>query len=175
MSQNVEYNLRNANHYSLPNFRLQLSNSSFFPSTIRLWNNLDPGIRQSRSAPAFKNSLRKLNDINIPSYYLFGDRKSNILHARLRTNSSTLNDDLFHANLIDFQICHCGHSIENAFHFFFICNKYIDQRIKWYRELNDFIPLDLQLILHVSHELSKADNEKIFLHTQKYIHDTNRF
>jgi hypothetical protein len=41
------YNLRNQTDYSNPFTRLQLYRNSFFPSSIKLWNNLTPEIRSA--------------------------------------------------------------------------------------------------------------------------------
>jgi hypothetical protein len=47
------YNLRNQTDYSNPFTRLQLYRNLFFPSSIKLWNNLTPEIR---SAPTVLKS-----------------------------------------------------------------------------------------------------------------------
>ena len=44
------YPLRNRENYTIPSYRLTLTNSSIFPSTLRAWNTLD------------------LENINDPSY-----------------------------------------------------------------------------------------------------------
>ncbi|PJE78012.1 hypothetical protein CI610_03057 [invertebrate metagenome] len=175
VSENSQYNLRNANNYSLPNYRLHLTNSSFFPSTIQLWNHLDNEIRQSVTYSAFKHSLQNFTDTKVPFYYQIGDRKHNIMHARLRNRSSTLNNDLFHANLINFKHCQCGHPVEDAYHFFFECNNYSVQRLQLFRDLNYFIPLDLQLLLFGKNELSHQENVTICQSTKLFIKNTNRF
>ena len=40
VGQTNNYNLRNSKNFTIPPGRLSLYQSSFFPSTIRLWNNL---------------------------------------------------------------------------------------------------------------------------------------
>jgi hypothetical protein len=47
------YNLRNHTDYSNPFTRLQFYRNYFFPSSIKLWNNLTPEIR---SAPTVLKS-----------------------------------------------------------------------------------------------------------------------
>ncbi|PJE77589.1 hypothetical protein CI610_03484 [invertebrate metagenome] len=173
VSENSHYNLRDANNYSLSNFRLHLTNISFFLASIRLWNQLDLETRQSSSYLVFKKSITNIS--KVPYYYSVGNRKSNILHARLRNSCSTLNNDLFRSHLIDYSHCQCGHPIEDTYHFFFVCNNYVEQRIELYRNLNNFIPLDLQLLLYGSSDLSIEDNVTICKNTQKYILDSYRF
>ena len=89
-NENV-YNLRNQTDYSNPFTRLQLYRNSFFPSSIKFWNNLTPEIRSAPTVSSFKKSL--INDVNLlkPSrYYLYGCRVLNVLHTRLRHRSSTV-------------------------------------------------------------------------------------
>ena len=57
------YNLRNQTDYSNPFNRLQLYRNSFFPSSIKLWNNLTPEIRSAPTVSNFKKSL--INDVNL--------------------------------------------------------------------------------------------------------------
>jgi hypothetical protein len=121
------YNLCNQTEYSNPLSRLQLHRNSFFPSSIKLWNNLT----QEISAPtvsSFKKSL--INDVNLlkpPRYYLYDCRVLNVLHTRLTHRSSNWNVDLFRVNLINDPSFVCGWVIEDAIHFFqnsrvlFIC------------------------------------------------------
>ena len=78
------YNLRNQTDYSNAFTRLQLYRNSFFPSSIKLWNNLTPEIRSAPTVSSFKKSL--INDVNLlkPSvYYSYGCRVLNVLHTRL--------------------------------------------------------------------------------------------
>ena len=49
------YNLRNQTDYSNPFTRLQLYRNSFFPSSIKLWNNLTPEIRSARQLAVLKS------------------------------------------------------------------------------------------------------------------------
>ena len=106
-------------HYSNPFTRLQLYRNSFFPSSIKLWNNLPLEIRSAPTVSSFKKSL--INDVNLlkPSrYYSYGCRVLNVLHTRLKHRSSNLNADLFRVNLINDPGCVCGWVIEDAIHFF---------------------------------------------------------
>jgi hypothetical protein len=85
-NENV-YNLRNQTDYSNPFTRLQLYRNSFFPSSIKLWNNLPLEIRSAPTVSSFKKSL--INDVNLlkPSrYYSYGCRVLNVLHnSRINT------------------------------------------------------------------------------------------
>ena len=88
------YNLRNSNDLQTINARSNQYFNSFLPSSIRAWNNLSPEERQHESINSFKCFLQK--DITtVPKHYYTGCRKGQILLARLRTNCSSLNFDLF--------------------------------------------------------------------------------
>jgi hypothetical protein len=49
-----QYDLRNSNNYVIPNCRLEITIKSFFPSTTRDWNNLNPEIRNSGNIYKFE-------------------------------------------------------------------------------------------------------------------------
>ena len=88
------YNLRNSHNLRPIATRPNLYYNSFLPSVIRDWNELHVVARQLDSVCSFKNYLNR-DFTPVPKYYLTGNRKSQILHTRLRTNCSSLNNDLF--------------------------------------------------------------------------------
>ena len=49
---------RNTQHYNLPYARTHVYKSSFFPSTIKLWNNLQPAIINSTTIPQLRQALQ---------------------------------------------------------------------------------------------------------------------
>jgi hypothetical protein len=52
------YNLRNSLQYRVPRCRLETFSKSFFPSTIRLWNSLEPNFKSIQTISKFKQNLR---------------------------------------------------------------------------------------------------------------------
>ena len=62
-------------------------------------------------------------------YFLYGSRKGQILHARLRMRSSSLNDHLFHCNLSNTELCACG-QIETAKQYLLECPNYTALRLR---------------------------------------------
>ena len=61
---------------------LTLTNSSFFPFTLRAWNTLD---LENRNAPNYTSFKRQLvNKSLVPVWYSTGVRKWNIIHTKLR-------------------------------------------------------------------------------------------
>ena len=111
--QNVR-NLRNDFDFNVPNYRLQSTLNSYFPSTIRLWDNLEPEIRHNYTLQQFKSIINNRRDrFIIPPYR----QLENILLTRLRNSCSNLNAALFRVNLLVSPSCTCGYGKENVFHF----------------------------------------------------------
>ena len=54
----THYQLRNNPNYEVPYSRLCSYKNSYFPSTLRLWNELDQDTRNSSSMPDFNNRIR---------------------------------------------------------------------------------------------------------------------
>ena len=107
--------------------RLRTSASSFIPSTVSLWNNLDISIRNSPTLSSFKNRV-KADIYKTPKYYNEGPRKLSILHTRLRHQCSSLNADLSKIHIINNFKCNCGASFEDAIHYFLECPLYLSEK-----------------------------------------------
>jgi hypothetical protein len=121
----TNYPVRNRNDYTVPRCRLSLYQSSFIPSVINLWNSLDNDTRNTRTFDTFKINLkRKVVLAKIPAHFLVGDRRPNVLYARLRRNCSSLKYDLFWSNVITDSRCVCGYIRENPSHFLLNCRLY---------------------------------------------------
>ena len=105
-THNTEYNLRNTN-LRHPTPSTTSYQKSFFISTIDLWNNIDPELKNCTSLYSFKSTLKK-RTIKPPTYFFDGERQSNILLCQLRNNKSQLNFDLKNDKLKDSPNCiHC--------------------------------------------------------------------
>ena len=108
----TSYNLRNSNHFQNYRANTNMFLNSFFPATIRAWNDLPAEVRIQIT---FKQGSKKP-----PSYYDTGTRIGQILQARLRLGCSSLNADLYRKNIVPSPTCACG-GFESAYHFFFAC------------------------------------------------------
>ena len=97
---------------------------------------------------SFKNYLNR-DFTPVPKYYLTGNRKSQILHTRLGTNCSSLNNDLFLKNISESPLCSCG-SIEITQHFFLRCPRYNEHRTLHFNEVCKHQPVSLNLLLRGS-------------------------
>lgn len=169
---NTRYNLRNSNDTIGISARTSLYFSSFFPSSIREWNNLPLNIRNLPTLSMFKNYLSR-DKKTTPKYFYFGDRKLQILHTRLRTKCSSLNYHLFLKNISPSPLCECG-QMETNFHYFFECNRFRTCREKLLGNLNNF-DITLNTLLFGNPDISDTDNANIFKHVHTFISESKRF
>ena len=167
------YNLRNQNDIQNIPARTNYYFNSFLPSSIRDWNSLPLDTRNSDSLETFKRKLNR-GDNFVPKYYYTGNRKLQVLHARIRTKCSSLNYDLFQRNINDSPLCQCG-DIENAEHFFLLCPFYNNQRTDFINSGSVYSNVSLQIILYGNNMLSYHANIAIFEAVHKYIYDTKSF
>jgi hypothetical protein len=170
------YMTRDCSQYFVPFTRSTNFLNSFFPRTIRIWNEIDPAVRRLDSISQFKLRIQTKLKKNILYYY--GQRWANIHHARIRMGCSKLNADLYHNyHVILSPACNCGYHSENANHFFFHCPLYVNQRRIMLRSLHDtgINNPDIDLILYGSVELSEHINIEIFSIVHNFILKTNRF
>ena len=173
VSDTTRYSLRNSNDIRIPSSRTQLFHDSYIPSVVEEWNKLPMHIRNSPSVESFKRSLNSARSPP-PSYYYTGDRRSQILHTRLRTNCSPLNLPLFQKNIVASPLCTCG-EIESTDHFLLRCNLYNDIRVELLSNIRPLCTVTTELLLFGNPNLPIAQNSFIFKHVQKYIKDSKRF
>ena len=171
VQDNVTYNLRNANNMRSLRARTNLYFNSFFPSTIRAWNELPDETKGASTVSAFKYQLNKQKKPP-PMYFHAGTRQGQILHMRIRMECSSLNSHLYSKNIINSPSCSCG-GFESAYYFFFICPIYRHTR-------NIYLSDVLQT--HKTHELlygketaTDLENEALFLKVQIFIIHSKRF
>ena len=107
----------------------------------------------------------------VPKYYYTGNRKLQILHARLRTKCSSLNYDLFLKHITESPLCRCG-AIENTDHYLMTCRLYRDQRAELINTLSQQTPVTLHILLYGNSMLSLQAKIIIFEAVRKYINDT---
>ena len=168
------YNFRNRLNFEISFARLCSYENAFFPSTLKLWNELPLNIRSSSSVSQFKANVRSPH-IKPPNYSCVGERKYNILLTRLRHNCSCLNSDSFNVNIIEYSNCSCGALTENVSHFFFECPLYTQPRNLLLAQLiqNNIVTLDLLLKGNIL--LDYDSNESAILAVLHFIKSTRRF
>ena len=118
------YNVRNSQDLEIPFARLCSFESSFFPSTLRLWNSTEESIRNAPTLSVFKSNIKK-QPFRIHQFPSTKDRFNDIILTRIRHNCSNLNADIFRVNISANSNCRCGAENENAHHYFLECLLYI--------------------------------------------------
>ena len=157
------YRLRNSNDIRTIHANTNLYYNSFYPSTMRDWNNLPKEIKESSSVASFKYKLNKDTHRRAPpKLFSVGSRLGQILHARIRMACSWLNSHFNRKNIVPSPSCACG-GFENAYHFFFICPNYNVTQERY---------LEALLGNHTAHELlfgkDTSTDEKMKPYSLKY-------
>ena len=108
--------------------------------------------------------------------YYFGQRWPSVHHARMRIGCSKLNHDLYsNLHVRDNPSCDCGANCENAEHFFLQCPMFTLPRTRMNDNLNDLLPLNINILLFGSNEFDTETNERVFLAVHQFILDSERF
>ena len=159
----------------MPKTRTETFKRSFIPSTINMWNSLDPSLKTKPLLSSFKKSLRPPKDPMTNIYY-YGKRWPSIHHARLRIGCSKLNSHLhYNLHVIPSPNCSCGHHNEDPKHFFFHCPNFMQQRIVLRQAVSPICDFSLKNLLFGLPNRPFADNKSLFDAVHTYICDSNRF
>ena len=153
--------------FTVQNEGSSLNNNSFLPSTIREWNTLGNTVQSCPSVSSFKKNMSTRQPA--PNYYLTGSRNEQILHARIRTNCSSLHYTLFSKNIIQDKFCTCG-EIEDVQHFLFSCQR----QIMLEKVQRHCVPT-LNVLLYGERSLNSNTNCIIFKAVQEFITHSKRF
>ena len=161
---------------AIPLYKTTLYEHSFFISTTYLWNELPDNYKLTNSISNFKRLLRK-DDVCVPSFYLGGDRYSEIIHCKLRLEISDLQDDLVKRHLANYSTCRCGHHCENAHHYLFDCPLFDEARSTTLHHINpiDHRDFTLDCLLYGNPARSTVENMQLFECVKSYISKSNRF
>ena len=172
------YKLRNDNNLAQFETRTEKFRKSIFPDCIRKWNTLPVEVREIDEKKEFIHKV--LGGLNDNKLYYGITRRLGVIHAQFRMRCSNLNDHLFSLHVIDSPNCICSNQIENCEHFFFHCRLYHDYRKYFLDNIVESlhrtnITVTTKLLLFGSDRLPYATNMNIFVHVEKYIHDSGRF
>jgi len=167
--QTHSYGTRNS--YNLPSIysRTNFHHNSFIPSTVRLWNELPIHIR---TASLYSLKFFLQNKRIVPQYFYSGSRIGQILHTRIRTESSGLKEHLFKKNLVDDPYCICK-QIESSEHFLLYCPLY--RLIRQNMINNISCQATTQNLLFGNPLLSDIENKQNFIIIQDFIVKSKRF
>ena len=126
----------------------------------------------------FGNILYLLNGYTpkVPKYYFCGDRFYQVLHTRLRTERSSLNQHLHKRNLVGNPYCICG-EVESNTHYLLTCPHYTHMRDEMVTSISQITNLTIttDVLLFGNDEVSDEVNTTIFEAVQKIIKTSKRF
>ena len=126
------YNLWQNNSLLVPLIWKEIYSTSFFPKTIREWNNLSTKLKESDSINIFKEKLKRLYGHNkSKKLYSHGIGWHTVNHCRIRIGLSHLKHHLFRYNIIQSAYCEnvtCDDIPETSSHFLLYCPRYEPQR-----------------------------------------------
>jgi hypothetical protein len=187
----TNYNLRSNLNITTPQQRTSTYQKSFFPRTIKDWNNLDRKFKLLPSIESFKNLLKNSSAQKTNKLYHHDSSKAAISHTRMRLGLSGLSAHRFNYNHIKDPICPtCASKHEDPAHFFLLCPTFARHRPTLLREVCDLLFLyGIQVdflnrafrdyfiltLLKGSPNFNLAINKLIFQHVQTYIHSSQRF
>ena len=184
--QEITYNLRRSNQIQLPRCRTTLFFKSFLPSTIRLWNGLDPPLRSLPTLSRFKGNIRLSRLVRTNKLYIVGHGYGALNLGRIRMGLSALNVHRRKYNFINHSNCpNCTATREDPVHFFLDCPRYAAPRQTLLASLA-LVPLQLpnsprerksfvHTLTHGSPDLTHEHNYEIIRNVQLYINSTRRF
>ena len=181
-------NLRSSHKFRSTKCKTTKFQKSLLQSSINSWNQLNETTKNSANLNSFKGALNLPK--KTPYYYYIGKRIPNLLHTRLRLNTSKLNGHLFRSNLIESPACTCGYHDEGTKHFILYCPHYTKVRQKLLRSIANLISpgvhpstlpnleamryIDI-LLYGLSLDTNCHVNIKIFHCFQTYILESGRF
>ena len=172
IGEQTHHNLRNNQNYEIPFSRLCSYESSFFPSALRLWNELDTVVRNSSTLNEFKQRIRNTNRIPTNFKSVSKERIYEIALTRIKHNCSSLNADLCRVKNVPSAICSCGGPSETSEHYFFHCPLYNIPRIRLLASI-PIVPITLNTLLY-GHEAIET-NEVIYYSVLQFIKESVDF
>ena len=191
VSETSNYNLRNAENVSLPLGKKTCYFNSFYPSAIRIWNDLDRGIRNSPSLDSFKYNLKKAKCLKKNKLFQKFNGVRAVNHTRMRLGLSGLKSQRQDYNHVPLSTCDfCGARKEDALHFFLKCRVFAPMRTvllgnitRLYQTKNILRDLSRTIVqkelvtclLCGDPRLSDLENIEMFKMVQVYIAESKRF
>ena len=164
---------------------------SFFPQSIKDWNNLTPNQRNCPSISSFKDNLRKKLGLKANPLLKNNSNKTTINHTRIRLGLSGLSSQRCDYNHIKDPKCPtCGAKTEDPQYYFLLCPTYNGLRPIFLQKTCDILTEnDIQIdfhrrpfrnffintILNGSPLLDEMNNKKIIELCQAFIRESKRF
>ena len=202
-SPNIRYFARNSENIPQLHTKHDFFKNSFFPLTIKEWNNLDPHIRKYKSSSIFKSNILKFIQPKPNNVYYCHNPKGMLLLTRLLTallltmllltrlltrlplGLSHLREHKFKHSSQDCPspLCFCGTEIETSTHNLLHCPTYTNKRMTVLNKIKSINCSILEfsdaavtnVFLFGDNNLSDSSNTLILTSTIDYIISTKRF
>ena len=109
--------------------------------------------------------------------FYVGDRRSQVLHTRIRVKNSDLNKDLEQRNIKPDAKCDCGNPLEDASHYLLSCPDHNVQRAEMIRQLHQIqiFNINTDILLYGDDNMTEEINSKIIQVVQNFIKQSKRF
>jgi hypothetical protein len=177
-------NLRNQHDFRIPLSRTSQTARSFIPSTLNIWNSLDPQTKYTNTLASFKAKIKCPPNPMTKLYSLhYGYHGKYITQMRL--GLSKLKMHLFTFNIVSEPYCqNCqNHVNETVFHYLLECPAFAAQRLELLRDLRGLLsPANLinqtllsHTLLHGDELMSFDQNKSILSAVHKFIENSKRF
>jgi hypothetical protein len=176
---------------TIPAQRTTAYQKSYFPQSIKDWNNLDRKLKQAPSIENFKDKLKATSNQKPNPLYHHNNNRAAINQTRMRLGLSALSSQRCDYNHIDNPKCNfCSAKVEDPCHYFMTCPNFSVHRPElMINACAILFPYDIQVdfrarsfrnffiktILGGSTVLTLADNKQLMDICQKFIRDSQRF
>jgi hypothetical protein len=185
------YNLRTGSNITIPQQKTTTYQNSFFPKSIKDWNEQTKEEREIGTINTYKEHHKKNSGFKVNVLHHLFSSKSATNHTRIRLGLSGLASQRFdYKHITDPKCIGCNAKSESPAHFFLSCPSFTAHRTDFIRETcqifqNNNIEVDLtkkssqqffiNSILRGTLLLDDLNNGIIFLLTQSYIQKNQRF
>jgi hypothetical protein len=185
------YNLRTGCNITMPQIKTSTYQNSYFPQSIKDWNNLAKIDKEIISINTFKEHQKKNSGYKVNHLYHLYSTKAAVNHTRIRLGLSGLASQRFDYKHIKDPKCPiCNAKVESPVHYFLTCPAYAAYRDEFFGEVCRILHANglevnfrtprsrksfINTILRGSILLSDLENGIIFVYTQSFIRNTQRF
>ena len=117
------YGFRSAGTINAIPFRTDRYRHSFYPDSIKSWNNLGPELRDAKSLAVFKTSILKIIRPVKKDIFNIHNRKGTSWIFQMRVGLSPLKSHKMKHGFIDTPVdtCDCLQNVETTHHFLLVC------------------------------------------------------
>ena len=185
------YNLRTGSNITMPQQKTSTYQRSYFPQSIKDWNEIALKHREIGTIDAFKEHQKKTCSYKINHLYHLYSTRAAINQTRIRLGLSGLASQRCDYNHIKDPKCiKCNDKCESPAHYFLTCPAYAAHRVEFLEQIcrilqengievdltrTSFRKLFINTILKGSPLLDDLNNGLIFVITQSFIQNSQRF